>query len=959
MKIWFSYSLEQTAARSLFGAALVLVLLAGYAANADEPPQNVSRDTANAIPPVLLAAPLNATWAANHVDYWRETGFSGFIFEGIFDAIGDPRWAASESPPEAFGHPLLEEIRLAQVRLKENGIPNNFLRLAFSPGDACLANPVMREAAIQAFSRAGVFCRRSGLRGIALDTRAEDPAYWKQWDGYAAPEVDKAKLANAARALGKSILRAFIRACPEGELLIFVPGTDTAGPLWFSLLDGMIASVGAADSIPIEVMAAIPADCLSEDELWRRYHLLQRTIDLCLGEESLSIWKRQGGVGLGLTPLGIQQGIAPAEFLGPGVFQRQLAAAKLLSKRYAWVDAPDGGWWYIAAEEVAQYAALRQNGRAAVMETTILCDPIWDYAKGKRKDFVYGVRQAMDSFQRVGSLPGYETPPTWAWVLRKENEAALLAWNPQSIFSSKEYGGAASSYRLKSRALPCWITPLETGDRQPVKIKDDLEIPIPDTPIFMEGLPLAEWGMSAALSITSETPLAPGSTAAPLELRYTHPLPLTLDATLECAVPNDPAADIRTFHVHIKQGETVRLPHTVRGSWRLGATQTFQLSLLMSGGGVVHREAAFPVWPALKSEYWCGVPLAGGPAVSDLDGDTREEIVWCDVDGGLAAMRPNGDAIWRQVSPVPFQVGPVALPKGGRGLVAVCDAAGQLQCLDGEGHTVFSVLLSGAQSPQVMLSAVLAKTSWVIAGMGEGRVVAVEPRAGRVWEHVFKGPLLALGEEEDLVVAMVQEDEPVLFVLDAGGNLRWQTALPPVSVVRPFLGVLPGATPTMVVSTVSGEFQHYDADTGRLLDTFRLGGPVAVQCASICGQDLLAGTDCGLYCIGTNGALRWDMGGWGISAVAWRRAGGSSMVFAASERGGWMGVNSDGILQWEENRALGPIVGTPYVGDVDADGRLECVYASADRAVRVIALDLGSPLPPRIIRGVKRLPGSP
>jgi len=651
--------------------------------------------------------------------------------------------------------------------------------------------------------------------------------------------------------------------------------------------------------------------------------------------------------------LGFQKSIAPAEFSTPETFRRQLTAAKLLSHRYAWIDAPEGGWWHIPAEEAAQYGALRQNGRAAVQETSVSSDPVWEFAKGRRKDFPYAVRQPLDGFQRIGALPGFETPPTWAWVLRSGNEAALAAWNPRAIFASKPYGGRGDTYTLANRPPSCWITRLDSGERQPVLLKDRLEIPIPDAPMLLEGLPLAEWALPAALSIRAEAPLTPDGAPATLELGYVQASPLAMDAQLECAVPNDPAADSKTFAVSVKDGESIRLRHIVQGNWRLGATQIFQLSLLVPGGAVIHREAAFPVWPELKAAYWCGAPLAGAPAVLDFEDDGRFEIIVCDVDGGVTALRANGELLWQRFFTVPFETAPAALQQQDRALVAVCDAAGQLQCLDGGGHTVFSVSLGGGQSPQALLPARLGDAVWIVAGMGDGCIAAVEPRSGRLWEHILRGPLLEICAADNAVAALVQENDPVLSMLDGRGEIQWKAALPPMAVTRPLLTALPGGRPAIVASTVPGELLQYDTATGTLLRKISLGGPVAMQCAAACGQDLLAGTECGLYCIGADGALRWDMGGWGIPAVAWRRAGGMSAVIAATERGGWMGVNSEGILQWEENRALGPIVGTPYVGDVDADGRIECVYGSADRTVRVIGLDLASAPPPRVVRGRK------
>lgn len=943
-------------AHSKFVCLALLLTLGGAGAGEEKLVRFSSPDL---VPPVLLAAPINATWAANHAEYWQRIGFCGFLFEGIFDTLDDPRWSEAESAPEAFGHPLLEEIRLAQTRLRESGIEKNFLRLTFSPGNACLASPNLREQAIRLISRAGVFCRRAGLRGLALDTSPGDPAYWKQWEGYADGTTDISALPKVAHDFAKSILRAFIRACPEGEILLVATDTQETGPLWFNLLDGLIASAGAADTVPIELLAAAPPARDSEEELKMRRDTLQRTLGLCLGKEAWSIWKRQGGVDLGLTPLGFIKGIAPAEFASPETFRRHLTAAKLLSHRYAWIDAPVGGWWYVSAEEAGQYATLRQNGRAAVQETVVVSDAVWEFAKGRRSDFPYTVRQPLDGFQRIGTLPGYETPPTWGWVLRNGNEAALAAWNPRAIFASKEHGGRGDVYVLENGAAPCWVTPLESGVRQPLTPKDRLEVPIPDGPVLLEGLPLSEWAISAALSIESEAPLTPGGAPATLELGYTQASPLAMDAQIECTVPNDPFANTRNFQVSLKDGESIRLHHRVQGNWRLGATQTFQLSLIIPGGAVVHREAAFPVWPEMKGAYWCGAPLVGAPSVQDFDGDGRYEIAFCDADGGVTGLRANGELLWQRVSTIPFEVGPAALQERDGALVAVCDGTGQLRCLDGEGREVFMVSLGGGHSPQALLSAQLGDAVWLVAGMPDGRVVAVEPRSGRLWEHILKGPLLEVCVAEGAVAALVQEDVPVLRMLDGRGEIQWRTELPPMTVTRPLLAILSGNPSTIVASTLPGELLQFEISTGSPLRKISLGGPVAVQCVAASGLDLLAGTECGLYCIGADGALRWDMGGWGVPSVASRRVGGVSMTVAATERGGWMGVNSEGALQWEENRALGPILGVPCVGDIDADGRIECVYGSADRTVRIIGLDLVSAPPPRVIRGSRRPPGPP
>ncbi len=190
--------------------------------------------------------------------------------------------------------------------------------------------------------------------------------------------------------------------------------------------------------------------------------------------------------------------------------------------------------------------------------------------------------------------------------------------------------------------------------------------------------------------------------------------------------------------------------------------------------------------------------------------------------------------------------------------------------------------------------------------------------------------------------------------MNAAGELLWETMLPARAESDVFLGLLEGEGALVLSAAAPGQLMAHDMNTGILVRVLTLDAERNVRwCAPghPSEQTLLIGTDGGLFCYGPTDTPRWSMGGWPVNFAQACRIDGRPQVLAASGSGGWMGIDEKGTLQWEENRALGPMSGPPQMGDWDADGRLEWVYGSQDGSVRIVEIGQDAAPPPRVIRG--------
>ena len=328
------------------------------------------------LPRVLFITPINATWAANHADAWKGRGVSGFLFQGILDDLSpfsgeSPSVPAADAAahPDEVAHPpqweaLIAEITAARRRLTEGGLDSNFLRMALSPESALFCGGADASRARDRFALAGQCCALAGLRGLALDTVSGSPLYDLRWDGYRAGQPEEGLRAGARRFAVRAV-RAFIRACPKGDILLLADSLDQAGPLWFSFFEGAVEALGSAAELRIRLVLRETAALDDPGMLAAAADRINRRLEDHLDTENRARWARSGGIVLCLEPAEVKDN-APRPRYSMEQFRRLRGVARLRSSGYVCVNAPDGGWWPVPDDAVDQFAGLRQGGAARV-----------------------------------------------------------------------------------------------------------------------------------------------------------------------------------------------------------------------------------------------------------------------------------------------------------------------------------------------------------------------------------------------------------------------------------------------------------------------------------------------------------------------------------------------------------------------------------------------------------------
>ena len=946
------------------GMTLVLLLpLTAFSGEAGFLPAELPRGP---MPPVLLAAPVNATWAANQLPYWQAAGFKGFLFEGILDSLDDERWAPDgAAPPEAFGHPLLEEIRLAQDRLAGGGIPMNFLRLPLLPEGVCFQNRGLRAASVDLFARAGVFCRRTGLRGIAVDTRPASLMYSMRWDGHAPGDSPDA-LRQAARAFGRDTLRGFIRAYPEGEVLLIAEEAMTAGPRWYSLLEGFAESVGAADTVHIELLVTLAPPEAEPEALAASLEGFRRTLDRALGEIARELWRRQGGVALGLEPLALEQGVAPVLHVNPGSFRLQCCAAKLLSSRYVWVNAPEGGWWHIGEEEAAQYAKLQQGGRAAVRETLTAPDPIWDFVHQRLPAHPYAVQHTLDKFDRVGFYPEAERFIDRGIVLQCQGEIAVAAWKPAAVFVLSNEEGTGASCVIPARPQSVWLTVLHENDRRPILPAAEetsagiVRVPLPEAPCLLEGLPPIEWAVPASLWMRFPSPPAPGEPGAKIEFGYHHTLPNGFEGMLEIWPPEQCSLGRTEFPVKAGPGESAHFERTVQGRFEAEIPLSFRMSLTPVEGAPVVREFVFSAACKLEWQAWRGAPLVGAPLVMHPGGSGPASILACDGDGLLSAYTAEGLLQWEHVLETPSRLGPLGLSHAG--WAAVCDGRGKILCFDKHGKIVREVPPFSEERPVGLAAFDTPESSWLAVGLPSGWVTGIAPESGQTWNCDTAGELAALVSAETdsgdtVLYAWTLRPEPFLLGIDAHGRVLWEQACAVSPGGRPLLAPAHGG---VLIAATSAQVERRAARDGVLEGRVALDAAVTAfaEFPHPGGEtaDLLAGGKNGLSLLSSGGVTHWSVSVLSPAYAAPYPALEGERILAVTPDGALHALDGNGDTLWHDHRAAAPLSGPAWVEDVDGDGLLECLYASLDHTLRMIEAGAAAAPPPRVLKGA--LPAS-
>ena len=900
----------------------------------------------DALPKVLFLTPISATWAANHADEWKRRGVSGFLFQGILDELAPfpdesvPTAAATAAARSEARHPpqweaLATEITAARRRLTDDGIDANFLQMALAPESAWFSEGAEAERARDRFALAGEFCALTGLRGLALDTMSGGKMHDFRWDGYRPGQSEEALRAGARRFAVRT-LRAFIRACPKGDILLLADSLDQAGPLWFSFLEGAVEALGSAADLRLRLIlretatldepAALAAAADSANrQLWDRFD-----------RDNRARWERSGGIVLCLGPVDAM-GAAPQLRYPVERFRLLRDMARLRSNGYVCVDAPNGGWWSVPADGVEQFATLRQGGAARVrfmppppsgLEAFVFTDPF-------------------DGAWRAGrlSFQGGE-----ADVLVDKDGAMVVAW-----------GGLREPFRIETRQALIPYTRLDSDQRDYAKPRDGVAvIPATDAPVLVGGLPLADYALPASMWLRTDAPLSPGAGRTTARFGLRNPSPATLRGNLRLLPPASHSVGAALFPLSLVQGEKAAFDRTLQGASRLGETYRFNLIFETPDLPPITRPFDLAVPPACVWRRETDGAPNGAPATARDSKTGATRVFWATPMGDVGCNDLRGDLLWKRRLDGDLCQGPVALSTAVGAVTVVGDGKGRVWFLDGDGGVRLDGTLGGPPVTDALRAhAFLSdESAAVLALFRDGTLVRLAQVGTEVWRVQtglkdgslgrITGPRGAYGT---LCVAGVRGGRAggtaqwAAAGFDGAGAQLWRTDLPAAVVRGPVSGQGAAEVSTWRVGLENGAIVELDAATGGSDRTWKtpgglpvtaLAGPLAPADSNRAMADVVAANAAGVCAFGRDDAPLWTLPLLNVRRMA--ASPGGEMVVAGTEGGELVCINADGTVRWRDTRAVGAIRGITTLPI--AGGRCAVLSASADRFVT--ALDGGA-----------------
>lgn len=874
----------------------------------------------------LLCAPVQSTWAANHVEHWRGLGFRGFILQGICDDLAIDVWARDGDPYSADeDDALLKEVRLACSRLAESGIDRHFALMRLDPDAPWFLDDAIAGEALRRVAAAGRFCRLARLRGLALDSDSLNPLYTYTWEGYDPDKGEPERLAAGARKFGQSVLRTFVKEFPDAELLVIADSVREAGPLWYAFFGGLIEGIGAADSVRIHLLTRESALECRPEFLVRVIEDTSAQILRRCGADMHGQWERFGSVALGLRPLGVNEA-GPIAYCTPDAFRMQVAAAKTSCARYFWIDSPSQAWWQVAPEQAEQYRALYQAGMLAAEQSRPTL-PELD---------AYSLKSPLDALERIGPV---EWKGSRCDVFRGANGPAVLFW-----------WGHREPLRTSSGQELLRVVELGSGKERSYSVgESEVGLPPAESAVLVEPLPESEWLLPAALRAEVCEPLASYESSARLVVGVFNPLDGVIHGSLQAWAPEGFSLGTATFPLELAPGAMKTFERALRGMREPRCDVRIDLTMALPESRdpemrSIRRRFAFDVAPAAQWEQMLDGPPLENPVVGDVNGDGVADVLATDRNR-TACYDANGvlrwETRWRATPAIAAQ--PVR-GRLGAVLVAAVDRWGMLRTLDGAGRSIDDKSLGVTPASGAVLFADLYDSGADVAVVGDelGSVSCFTIDGEPLWRTPVHAPPNHITWSPTSGQVLVSCIDGAFHCLDREGKPEWQTVLAGSSSCAPIVRK-DGDRVQVLVGTANGHVQIVDAGAGQPgVDwVVAYDRPVTAMCVADVfpdsGAELLAGSDGAVLCLNSSGQPVWKADVADVRGIAAGRVGGQSLVAVSGGSGVWA-YSGDGRLLWRDRRAAWGVPGSLVLGDFRGARRTSMVYAGGDGILRWIEL---------------------
>lgn len=801
----------------------------------------------------LLDAPINATWAANHAEEWREKGFRGFLFEGILDDLrlfpsereqiqrnkmrensafgeentaplrtepgyGIEAYAGAEMVVPAYWDELITEIGGACNRLKAAGLDRNFLKVSIAPDEAWFTDDAFMAVAEQRFRLAGRFCKRANLRGIAIDTQNSGLIYDFLWDGYP-PDISPELLAQGAYMFGLRVLRAFIGAFPSGEILLLTGDVSASRPLWFDMMEGMRDARGAAVDVQISLALTGRQDLCD----WTYYKNYPETLARLLSKRASRAFQ-----GEALTSRDILFSFEPVYYEGDvptaryplEAYRAALYAAALYGGNYVMICAPRGGWWQIPPDMVEQFHQLKQGGAARVQFAPPVPRTLDGYAPGLLcADATY-----------IGSM---EVDGHTADVMKDKDGAALLVW-----------AGTSKELIVSGRTNMIRATPLSAAETQYFLPRDGATtVPALPGPVYITGMPLKEYALPAAMRLSFRMPVTAGVSHTELGFGILNPLEAPLRGSIALVTDARYAVGEATSFLNVAPGKQMSCNRTLRGISRYGTRPEFQVNLTIASDPVVTRRYATAIAPEEHFITWLDGEMSVAPVFWQRTTNSVFSLLfWCDSQGRLECYDPfSKKSRWYKRLAGSFSQAPVLVEDddGDIGIVVVSDQ-GRLRLFDPQGKEELTLW---SEKQRIVTAAAFqgqpSRAGKTLITGDAGDQVSLYDMTGRLVNRIgLQGPIIRLLTErtrpEAFFVVLdlssnsktgkenagsdAHDQACLTAAVDVEGNTLWEKALPcglSSAVLLPEEG--DGARLLLFLGDVKGDITCLDTQDGAVV----------------------------------------------------------------------------------------------------------------------------------------------
>ncbi|MBX7260011.1 MAG: hypothetical protein K1Y02_26895, partial [Candidatus Hydrogenedentes bacterium] len=651
------------------------------------------------IPTVLQVANTQASWEDRDIDFWVRAKVDGFLLGDT--GISLPK---EERPPTEDGLANLFD------RLRRAGVLKNCLTVSLPTRQSPYVND---DAVLDFTSRAEKKISRAidaGAWGVALDTRPSQSLHTFTWEGYGGENPpSRDSLRSNAKAVGVALGKTLAKDHHVETAFIITDGLAGAGPLWFSLIDGLLRGIGDA-SLPVHLIVC-PSDRAQDLRSIRAE--TAKILSLKLSPEGLRVWERVGAVDFGLNLATLESPATESE----EVRQRRkgaLIAGKLNASEFVVnVEAPPVGW----------------KSPDPQVDTLSFETPL-------------------DGFVRVGrhSWAGAD-----ADVLRNKDGAAAALLS-----------GIPDHASIASQIDPIHVSNLLTGEvsKHPADTSP-VELNATDSPTLVASLPIRTWAAPAGLWISAEYPPAGQTRTANINYGWANRTGVAMSGVIEATVPDRFAITPSGLPFSAADGDSVSAIGRITGTFDGAPTLTARLVLAAPQGEPIVHDFALTFPPPLRWSAEMDGPITAAPATADLDGDGLLEVYAASLSGDVASFNAAGELRWRWESPAPVSTSPVVFRHWtGTPHLAVWDDAGLLHCYKPDGIPRFEVPIGAPARNGHLLTANLHgfPGQELVCALDSGQILALLSNGQELWKFAAQNEIIGLtkaagAEKRDVIVA--------------------------------------------------------------------------------------------------------------------------------------------------------------------------------------------------------------